>query len=54
MQLQDVADGPQGQDELTRPSQNVLFNEEDGQVAGLNEKLTRHRPTTNIVSRKNS
>jgi hypothetical protein len=38
-----VSGGPQGQDELIRPSQNVLFSKDGGkQVAGFNKKLTRY------------
>jgi hypothetical protein len=47
--------GLYGQDELTRPSQSVLFNKDgDWQVAGFGEKLTRCQPITNTVSRLNS
>jgi hypothetical protein len=51
MQLQRVGDGPQGQDELTRP-QNILFGKEGvGQVAGFREKLTQCQAITTTVSR---
>jgi hypothetical protein len=52
MQLQDVGYGPQGQDKLTRPPQNVLFNKDvDRQVARFNKYLTRCQSITNKVSR---
>jgi hypothetical protein len=40
MQLQDVGGGPQGQDKLTRPFQNVLFDKDVvRQVARFNGKI---------------
>jgi hypothetical protein len=47
-----VGGGPQGQDELTSPFQNVLFDKDgDRQVAGFSEKLTRYQSITSIISR---
>jgi hypothetical protein len=41
MALQGVGSKPQGVDELSRLSQNVLFDKDrDGQVAGIGGKVT--------------
>jgi hypothetical protein len=49
MQLQDVDGGPQGQDVLTKPFQDVLFDK-DGDRSRFSGKLTRYQLITNIVS----